>query len=258
MFVRYLTVVVAGAVATAVLVLVGCAEPAKIVEVPVTVEVPVEVINEIPVTVEVDREVLNTVEVPVTVEVEREVTREVEVPATVEVPITVEVEIDVTREVEVLREIQVVATRQVWVTREVPVTVVVEKEVVREVPVTVVVEREVVREVPITTVVVEKEVQVEVTRVAESSALEEMTLVDFNDAAVVYDTDGDSQASVYEVCAIFADKPLTAEAHVQLMRTRMASFIEDARAGRGPYYRDTFMTNREFCNWINESAAADS
>ena len=143
-------VFVGGVVSALVLALVGCTQPAQVVEVPATVEAPVEVTREVPVTIEVEREILATREVPVTVEVERQVYTKVEVPVIVEVPVTVEIE--VTREVDI----------EVPVTVEVPATVEVQIEVTREVPVTVEVPAtvEVVREVP-TLVEVTREVEVE-------------------------------------------------------------------------------------------------
>ena len=60
-----------GVVAAVFLALASCTQPAEVVEVPATVEVPVEVTREVPVMVEVEREVLATREVPVTIEVER-------------------------------------------------------------------------------------------------------------------------------------------------------------------------------------------
>ena len=154
MSIRLLSALSMSGVVTAVFVaFASCTQPAEVIEVPATVEVPVEVTREVPVTVQVDREVLATREVPVTVEVERRVVSEVEVPVIVQVPVTVEVERMATREVEVTREIEVAVTREVYLTREVPVTV--EVEITREIEV----------EVPVTVEVdVTREVEVEVTR----------------------------------------------------------------------------------------------
>ena len=95
--------VVAALVAVVALAMVGCTGEPQVREVPVTVEVPKEVVKEVPVTVQK--------EVPVTVQVEKDVVREV--------PVTVQVERVITRDVPVTVQVEV------------------EKEVVKEVPVTV-------------------------------------------------------------------------------------------------------------------------
>ena len=97
--------VVAALAAVMVLGMVACAGEPQIREVPVTVEVPKEVVvekpvvKEVPVTVEVEKEVMR--DVPVTVQVEKEITRDV--PVTVQV----EVEKEVTRNVPVTVEVPV-------------------------------------------------------------------------------------------------------------------------------------------------------
>ena len=82
---------VSGVAASAFVALASCTQPAEVIEVPATIEVPVEVTREVPVTVEVERSVVSEIEVtrevPVTVVVEREIEATVEI--IVEVPVTV-------------------------------------------------------------------------------------------------------------------------------------------------------------------------
>ena len=100
--------VVAAFIAVFALAMVGCTGEPQVreVPVPVTVEVPKEVVvekavvKEVPVTVQVEKEVMR--DVPVTVEVEREITRDV--PVTVQVEVEKEVMRDVPVTVEVPME----------------------------------------------------------------------------------------------------------------------------------------------------------
>ena len=255
-----------GIVATVFMALASCTQPAEVVEVPTTVEVPVEITREVPVTVEVDREVIVTREVPATVEIERPVITEVEVPVVVEVPVTVEIEREVTREVEAMREVKVAVTREVYVTREVPVTVEVEAtrevevEVTREieVPVTVEVastvevlvevtrEIEVVREVPATVEVI-REVDVVVTRVVRETA--DTTWTRYNNALLDWDADDDGLITLGEVCDVFAETELTPEAHIFIFLVRDDISENDDDSDLHHLIRD--WTNRELCDWLN-------